>query len=80
MALNFKGFVREVYLRSTPSVDLDNLSAGQQVNCSNHKLQLTEYNKILKEYQVAEESDELLACNMFMLQSGPLLIDDTKVS
>ena len=78
--MNFKGFVREVYLRSTPSVDLDNLSAGQQVNCSDHKLQLTEYNKILEEYEVKEDSDEMMACGMFMLQSGPLIIDDTKVS
>lgn len=79
MAMNFSNFVRECYLRSVPSVDLNKLTGDQKVNCSEHKLALSEYDKILEEFEVKEDSQEILACNMFMLQSGPQLIDDKAV-
>ena len=68
------GFIREVYLRSTPSVDLDLVPEGEQVDCRNHKIKMSEYDKLLQEY--CENKDERFACNMFMLQSGPQLIED----
>ena len=74
--MEFGKFVREVYLRSVPSVDLDKVTGKKKVNCSDHKLTVSEYNNILKEFDVKDDSNEILACNMFMLQSGPQLIDD----
>lgn len=74
--MEFGKFVREVYLRSVPSVDLDKVTGNKKVNCSDHKLTVSEYNNILKEFDVKDDSNEILACNMFMLQSGPQLIDD----
>lgn len=68
------GFVREVYLRSTPSVDLDLLAEGEQVDCTKHTIKCSEYDKLLAEF--CENSDEKFACNMFMLHSGPQLVED----
>ena len=68
------GFIREVYLRSTPSVDLDLVPDGEKVDCTKHTIKCSEYDKLLAEY--CENSNEKMACNMFMLQSGPQLIED----
>ena len=76
--MEFGKFVRECYLRSVPSVDLDKLAKDEKVNCSDHKLTVSEYEAILKDFDVKEDSNEIMACNMFMLQSGPQLIDDLK--
>ena len=75
MDFNFKNFVRECYLRSVPSVDLDNVTAENPVNCSDHKLLCSEYDKILAEF-VPEGNDNLIfGCNMWMVQSGPQLVN-----
>ena len=80
---DFGGFVRECYLRSEPSVDLDEVTADNPVNCSKHRLSTDEYKRILVEYGVADENwnpidgnrDRLTGCNMWCLQSGPQLYD-----
>lgn len=80
---DFGGFVRECYLRSEPSVDLNNVTSDNPVNCSKHRLSTDEYKRILVEYGVADENenpidgnrDRLVGCNMWMLQSGPQLYD-----
>ncbi len=74
--MQFGNFVRECYLRSVPSVDLDALKTNEKIKCSDYKLTVSEYENILDEFDVKENSDEALACNMFMLQSGPQLVDD----
>jgi len=76
---NGSDFMRECYLRSTPSVDLDEVTSENPVNCSDHRLAVSEYNKILREFGVTDEHDQaisrdrMLACNMWCLQSGPQL-------
>lgn len=68
------GFVREIYLRSTPSVDLDLVAEGEKVDCTKHTIKCSVYDELLAEFCQTEE--EKFACNMFMLQSGPQLIED----
>ena len=78
---NFGAFVRECYLRSTPSVDLDKVTSDKPVNCSDHRLSTDEYKRILVEFGVTDENENpidpnsslLIGCNMWMLQSGPQL-------
>ena len=65
------GFVREVYLRSTPSVDLELVE--EQVDCTKHTIPMSVYGQLLDEY--CENADERLAANMFMLGSGPQLVE-----
>lgn len=65
------GFVREVYLRSTPSVDLELVT--EQVDCTKHTIKISVYDELLAEY--CENADERLAANMFMLRSGPQLVE-----
>ena len=78
---NFGAFVRECYLRSTPSVDLDKVTNDNPVKCSDHRLSMEEYDHILTEFGVTNEKGEaidpnsnlLIGCSMWMLQSGPQL-------
>lgn len=66
------GFVREVYLRSTPSVDLEIVE--EQVDCTKHTIPMSVYDQLLEEY--CENAEERMSANMFMLMSGPQLIQD----
>lgn len=70
MKISGKDFVREVYLRSTPSVDLELVT--EQVDCTKHTIKISVYDELLAEY--CENADERLAANMFMLRSGPQLV------
>ena len=68
------GFIREVYLRSVPSVDIDLLNEGEKVDCTKHTIKFSVYDALIAEY--CETPDDKMACNMFMLQSGPQLVED----
>ena len=68
------GFVREVYLRSTPSVDLDLVTEQESVDCTKHTIPMSVYGSICEEY--CESEDDKFNATMFMLMSGPQLIDD----
>lgn len=76
---NYGEFIRQCYLRSTPSVDLNNVTSDNPVNCSKHRLSCEEYNTILREYGIIDEQgntinqERIVTCNMFMLHSGPSL-------
>ena len=67
-----RAFFREVYLRSEPSIDIT--TAEGPINPSDHRLELAEYDKILKEYDVQPGTDLYLACNMLILNKGPQLV------
>lgn len=73
--MNAKAFIREVYLRSVPSVDLDLLPEGEKVDCRKHTLLISEYDKILSEFGVEHGSALMGDCNMFILMSGPQLME-----
>lgn len=66
------GFVREVYLRSTPSVDLELVTEEKSVDCTKHTLPMSVYDELLAEY--CENADDRFAANMFMVMSGPQLV------
>ena len=66
------GFVREVYLRSTPSIDLELIEG--QVDCTKHVILMSVYDQLVDEF--CENDEERLSANMFMLMSGPQLIQD----
>lgn len=68
------GFIREVYLRSEPSVDLQLVPDGEQVDCCKHTIKMSVYKQICEEY--CESKDDEYGANMFMLNSGPQLIED----
>ena len=66
------GLVREVYLRSTPSVDLELVT--EKVDCCKHTIPMSVYDELLAEY--CETQEERTAANMFMLMSGPQIVQD----
>ena len=65
------GFVREVYLRSTPSVDLEVIT--EQVDCTKHTIPMSVYDQLLEEF--CENENDRMSANMFMLVSGPQLVE-----
>lgn len=67
-----EGIVREIYLRSEPSIDLDLVTEAKSVDCTKHTLKMSVYDAILEEY--CEDQDERTAVNMFMVMSGPQLV------
>lgn len=79
---DFGGFVRECYLRSEPSVDLNNVTSDNPVSCSEHRLSLENYHAICVDYGLEDkdgntlDNDRLCGCNMWMLRSGPQLYDN----
>lgn len=71
--MDAKAFIREVYLRSVPSVDLDLVPEDEIVDCTKHTLLISEYEKILAEFGVEAGTCLMSDCNMFILMSGPQL-------
>jgi len=82
---NGDDFIRECYLRSEPSVDLNDVTSDNPIDCCKHKLSQQEYEKILQEFGITDEQgntidhDRIVACNMWMLGSGPSLYN-TKIA
>lgn len=63
--------IREIYLKAEPSVDLKTVT--EQVDCCAHTIKMSVYDELLAEH--CESADERMAVNMFMLQSGPQLVE-----
>ena len=72
--MTFKEFARLCYIQSTPSVDLNALGENKRINCSDHKLLISKYEELLKEF-AGDDKDKILGCNMWMHQSGPTLME-----
>ena len=72
--MNFSEFKRQCYLRAEPSVDLNDVTKDNPINCDKHKLKCSVYDEIIKEF--CKTKDEEYACNIWELQSGPKLDDD----
>ena len=70
---NAKEFFRQMYLRSEPSVDL--ATVERAVDCREHRLKLSELDKIYEEFGVESGTDLYVSCNMAVLQSGPQLVE-----
>jgi len=72
-------FMRECYMRSTPSVDLDAVTRDNPIDCCAHRLSEQEYERILQEFGITDDQgntidhDRLVACNMWALNAGPSL-------
>ena len=78
---DFDGFIRECYLRSEPSVDLNNVTSDNPIKCSDHRLSVENYHAICVDYGLEDKDgntldhDRLCGCNMWMLKSGPQLYE-----
>lgn len=68
-----QGFLREVYLKATPSIDLELVPEGERVDCCKHTILMSVYDAILDEF--CENAEERMQCNMFMLNYGPQLVE-----
>lgn len=83
---NVHGFIRDAYLRSEPSVDIDKATAENPIKCSDHRISFSAYDALLHEYGVTDEKGKTIenmksvmtGLNMWLLASGPSLYDDKK--
>lgn len=79
---NVNAFVREVYLRSNPSVDLNEISTENPIRPGDYAIKESELNAILCKYGVIDEngnvlnSDINLAVCFWLLNSGPYIMND----
>ena len=72
--MDINEFMREVYLAATPSVDLNDLKEGEQIDCRNHTIKMSDYERILAEFSEGI-TDRVMFGNMWMLDSGPRLTE-----
>lgn len=75
-SMEFGKFIRECYLRSEPSVDLNDVTKENPIDCCKYNLKVSVYNQLVEEF--CENDDQRFACDLWMLQSGPQLVDDTQ--
>ena len=65
-------FVRAIYKAATPSVNYDEV---ESIFPWEHTIPLNVYEGILLAMGVEQGSDEMVSCNMFMLDKGPKIVD-----
>lgn len=68
-------FMREIYLAATPSVDINDIKEGEQIDCRNHTIKMSDYERLLEEFAQGD-SGQTMSANMWMLNSGPKLVED----
>lgn len=68
-------FMREIYLAATPSVDINDIKEGEQIDCCAHSIKMSDYERILEEFAEGI-TDRVMFGNMWMLSSGPKLVED----
>lgn len=79
---NGSAFVREVFLRSNPSVDLNEVSAEHPIKPGDYTIMESEYNAILRKYGVIDENgkaidpDLNMAVGFWLLDQGPHIVND----
>lgn len=66
-------FMREVYLAATPSIDIE--ATNETIDCRNHTIKLSDYERLLEEFAQGD-SGRTMNANMWMLNSGPKLVED----
>lgn len=71
--MDYKEFIRQCYLKSTPSVDLNNVTKENPIDCYKHQLKISDYNNLIEKF--CKTTEEETTCNMWTLQSGPQLIE-----
>lgn len=72
----FHEFKRACYLASAPSVDLDEATEENPIDCTKHTLMLSEYQRILDDFGVMPNTGEMGDCNMWCVCCGPHIIND----
>jgi hypothetical protein len=66
---NAKEFIREVYLASEPSVDID---AVERINCTEHRLSSAKWEELLNEF-CGDNNDLQFQCTMWCMNQGPCI-------
>lgn len=70
--MDINEFMREVYLAATPSVDLNDLKEGEQIDCRNHTIKISEFERIMDEFVNADNATDVA---MWMIASGPRITE-----
>ena len=79
---NGSAFVREVFLRSNPSVDLNEVSVEHPIKPGDYAIKKSEYDAILRKYGVIDENgiatdpDLNMAVGFWLLNQGPNIVKD----
>lgn len=66
---NAHEFIREVYLASEPSVDIEK---AEKIKCTDHRLSSTKWEELLNEF-CGYNKDLQFQCTMWCLNQGPCI-------
>lgn len=69
--MNAKEFVRECYLSSVPSIDIE--ATTEIIDCTKHTLLTSVWEQILAKY--AKTENEKVSASMWCVCSGPHLVE-----
>ena len=81
---NGSAFMREVYLCSTPSVDLDKVEGT--INPNNYTITESALYALMRKYGVLDGNNQVLnadwnlGVNMWLLKKGPCVVRETKAA
>lgn len=81
---NGSAFMRDVYLHSTPSVDLDKVEGT--INPNNYTITESALYALMRKYGVLDSNNKVLnadwnlGVNIWLLNKGPCVVRDTKAA
>lgn len=64
---NAREFIREVYLASEPSVDIEK---AEKINCTDHRMSESKWNELVDKF-CGDDNDLQSQCTMWCLNQGP---------
>lgn len=70
--MDARRFIRAIYKASTPSIDYGKV---ERIIPWEHAIPMNVYESILIAMGIEDGSDEMVWCNMFMLDKGPKIVD-----
>ena len=70
---NADEFIRQIYLRAEPSIDL--ATVHDPINPANYRLKISVLNDIEAEFGVRPGTDLAVSVAMFILNKGPQLVE-----
>lgn len=68
-------FLRDLYLASTPSIDLYKIPQGKTIRPGDHRILISKAEEIERQHGAEPGTELYVACGFLMLDRGPQLVN-----